>query len=362
MNKRVYNFSAGPAVMPEPVLQQAAQELLCHGDDGMSVMEMSHRSSMFTKIFDEAEANLRALMHIPDNYKVLFLQGGASLQFSMIPLNLMRSGHADYINTGSWSKKAIKEAKKVGEVNIVASSEEQNFSELPQIDAAKMNPDADYLYIVTNNTIYGTCYPELPKPPAGVPLVADASSNILSRPYDINDFGLLYFGAQKNVGPAGLTIVIVREDLVGHCPANTPTMLDYKTHVDNGSMFNTPPTFAIYMAGLVFKWMLENGGVEAMWETNKKKAALLYDYIDQSGFYKGTVTNKAHRSIMNVPFVLPDEGLNKPFLEQAEARGLVNLKGHRSVGGMRASIYNAMPVEGVQTLVDFMREFAQNHR
>ncbi len=357
MSQRVYNFSAGPAVMPESVLQKAASELVCYGDSGMSVMEMSHRGGPFAGIIEKAEADLRQLMHIPDTYKVLFLQGGASLQFSMIPINLMQKGKADFINTGNWSKKAIKEAKKVGKVNIIATSEADKFSYIPKVTTDQIDPEADYLYIVTNNTIEGTRYDVLPTPPKGVPLVADASSNILSQVYDINDFGLLYFGAQKNVGPAGLTIVVIREDLVGHAPENTPSMLDYQIQVNDKSLYNTPPTYGVYMAGLVFEWMLQKGGVEAMQKINEEKAALLYDCIDNSRLYQGTVTNKAQRSLMNVPFVLADEGLNAKFLKESQAEGLVSLKGHRSVGGRRASIYNSMPIEGVKALIAFMQKF-----
>ncbi len=361
METRVYNFSAGPAVMPESVLKQASEEMLCHGSDGMSVMEMSHRSPMYERIIFGAEADLRALMHIPDNYKVLFLQGGASLQFSMVPMNLYRNSFsADFIDTGSWTQKAMKECQKIGKVNVLASSKADNFAYIPQVDPQKMDPNADFLYIVTNNTIFGTRYTSLPTPPAGVPLVADASSNILSEEMDVEKFGLLYFGAQKNVGPAGLCVVVIREDLIGHCPANTPSMMDYKIMADNDSMYNTPPTYSIYMAGLVFKWMLQNGGVPAFQKINEYKAGLLYDCIDNSKLYRGTVEKK-DRSLMNVTFVLPSEELNKKFVAQAEAAGLVNLKGHRSVGGIRASIYNAMPVEGVQALVQFMERFEREN-
>ena len=346
METRVYNFSAGPAVMPESVLEQAAREMLCHGSDGMSVMEMSHRSQMYERIIFGAEEDLRTLMHIPDNYKVLFLQGGASLQFSMVPMNLYRhSFSADFIDTGSWTQKAMKECKKIGKVRVLASSKPDHFTYIPKVDAQQMDPNADFLYMVTNNTIYGTRYTQLPTPPAGVPLVADASSNILSEEMDVTKFGLLYFGAQKNVGPAGLCVVVIREDLIGHCPENTPSMMDYKIMADSDSMYNTPPTYSIYMAGLVFKWMLQNGGVPEMQKKNEYKAGLLYDCIDNSGLYRGTVA-KEDRSLMNVTFVLPTEELNKKFVAEAEAEGLVNLKGHRSVGGIRASIYNAMPVEG----------------
>lgn len=361
METRVYNFSAGPAVMPESVLEQAAKEMLCHGSDGMSVMEMSHRSQMYERIIFGAEKDLRTLMHIPDNYKVLFLQGGASLQFSMVPMNLYRNSFsADFIDTGSWTQKAMKECKKIGKVNVLATSKPDNFTYIPEVDPQKMDPNADFLYMVTNNTIYGTRYTSLPTPPAGVPLVADASSNILSEELDVEKFGLLYFGAQKNVGPAGLCVVVIREDLIGHCPENTPSMMDYKIMADSASMYNTPPTYSIYMAALVFKWMLQNGGVPEMQKINEYKAGLLYDCIDNSKLYRGTVVKK-DRSIMNVTFVLPTEELNKKFVAEAEAAGLVNLKGHRSVGGIRASIYNAMPVDGVKALVQFMERFEREN-
>ncbi|MBE5781634.1 MAG: 3-phosphoserine/phosphohydroxythreonine transaminase [Clostridiales bacterium] len=363
MANRVYNFAAGPAAMPLSVLEKAAAELTNCGGCGMSVMEMSHRSPAFEEIIGGAEAALRRLMKIPDHYKVLFLQGGATLQFSTIPLNLYRNSFsADYALTGSFAKKAAAEAKRVGKVNVVASSEDQKFNYIPEVDRSKLDPNADYMYIVTNNTIYGTKWPELPTPLNGVPLVADASSNILSEPMDVEKFGLIYFGAQKNVGPAGLTVVIVRDDLIGHAKPEVPIYLDYKTQADGGSMYNTPPTFAIYMAGLVFEWMESLGGVEAMAERNYKKANLLYDFIDNSDFYTATVPNRAHRSIMNATFVLGSEELNKRFVAEAAKCGLVNLKGHRSVGGIRASIYNAMEYEGVKALVDFMAAFEKENR
>lgn len=359
--ERVYNFSAGPSTLPEPVLKQAAAEMLNYGQTGMSVMEMSHRSAAYQNIIDEAEASLRKLMSIPDNYKVLFLQGGASLQFAMIPLNLFRnSKKADYVNTGAWSKKAIKEAKKFGKVNVVASSEEATFNYIPKLDPTTFDKEADYFYICSNNTIYGTVFNELPDT-GDVPIVADMSSNILSEKIDVSKYGVIFAGAQKNMGPAGVTVVIIREDLIGHADALCPTMLDYKTHVDEGSMFNTPPTYSIYMCGLVFKYLLENGGIEAMEATNRKKAAILYDYLDASDFFKGTVV-KEDRSLMNIPFVGPSAELDAAFIKGASARGFVNLKGHRSVGGMRASIYNAMPVEGVQALVDYMKEFEATNK
>ena len=362
MNKRVYNFAAGPAVLPEPVLEQAAREMVCHGGDGMSVMEMSHRSPMFEKIIQEAEEDLRTLMHIPDNYRVLFLQGGASMQFSMVPLNLYRkSFSADFIDTGSWTQKAMVECKKVGKVRVLASSKQDNFTYIPSLDGLDTDANADFLYMVTNNTIYGTRFSCLPVPPEGFPLVGDASSNVLSEALDVTKFGLLFFGAQKNAGPAGLTVVIVRDDCIGHCPPDAPSMMNYKIYADKDSMYNTPPTYAIYIAGLVYKWMLENGGVHQMQKTNETKAAMLYDCIDNSALFKGTV-RKADRSRMNVTFVARSEELNKRFLSEAEQNGLVNLKGHRSVGGIRASIYNAMPVEGVKALCAFMQRFDKANR
>lgn len=354
--ERVYNFSAGPSVLPEAVLKQASEEMLNYGGSGMSVMEMSHRSPVYQGIVDAAEDTLRQLMNIPDTYKVLFLQGGASTQFAMVPLNLMTgSGKADYVSTGAWSKKAIAEAKKSGEVKVLASSEDAMFNYIPKLDPAKFTADADYFFITTNNTIYGTTYKTLPET-NGVPIVADMSSNILSEEINVADYGLIFAGAQKNMGPAGVTVVIIREDLVGKAGANVPTMLNYATHVNAGSMFNTPPTYSIYVAGLVFKWLLDNGGIKAMEAQNKIKAAILYDFLDGSDFFKGTVV-KEDRSIMNVPFVSPNAKLDAAFIKGAGAKGLVNLKGHRSVGGMRASIYNAMPVEGVQILVDYMKTF-----
>ncbi len=356
-----YNFSAGPAVLPKEVLQQAQAELIDWHGSGMSVMEMSHRGKEYMGIHAQAEADLREVMGIPANYKVLFLQGGGHLQFSMIPLNLLRGkGSADYVNTGEWSKKAIGEAKKFCVVNVVADSSDRNCTYVPAFDTWKLDKDAAYLHYTPNETIGGVEFGWVPDT-GKVPLVADVSSNILSRPMDVSKFGLLYAGAQKNIGPAGLTVVIVREDLVGHAPAGLPTMLDYKIHADADSMYNTPPTYAIYIAGLVFQWLKKNGGVAAMEKTNVAKAGLLYDAIDASnGFYNCPV-NKADRSRMNVPFTLKDASLDNEFLKQADARGLLQLKGHRSVGGMRASIYNAMPLEGVQALVNFMTEFAKSH-
>ncbi len=353
---RVYNFSAGPAALPTEVLEKAQKELVDYKGSGMSVMEMSHRSKEYQAIFDSAMSNLRSLMNIPEAYEILFLQGGASSQFAMVPLNLFSEKRkADYINTGAWSKKAIAEAKRYGTVNVVASSEDTTFNYIPEITSDMFDPEADYVHITTNNTIYGTLFAELPDT-KGVPLVADMSSNILSQDYDVSKFGLIYAGAQKNIGPAGLTIVIIRKDLMGKALDITPNMFNYKTHADNGSMFNTPPCFAIYMAGLVFEWLIEKGGVAEMEKINKEKASWLYEYLDNSSLFKGTVGVK-DRSIMNVPFVTTSAELDAKFISEAAAKGLKTLKGHRSVGGMRASIYNAMPPEGVKALVDFMKEF-----
>jgi len=357
----IYNFSAGPAVLPKEVLQQAQAELLDWHGSGMSVMEMSHRGKEYMSIQAQAEADLRELMGIPANYKVLFLQGGASQQFAMIPMNLLRGKKsADYVNTGEWSKKGISEAKKFGAVNVVATGADKNFSCIPAFDTWQRDPDAAYLHFTPNETIGGVEFNWLPES-GDVPLVADMSSNILSRPIDVSKYGLIYAGAQKNVGPAGLTIVIVREDLIGRVLPGTPTMLDYKTHADNDSMYNTPPTYGIYIAGLVFQMLKRQGGIAQMEKTNITKANLVYGAIDASnGFYNCPVT-KSDRSRMNVPFTLKDAALDGDFLKQADARGLLQLKGHRSVGGMRASIYNAMPLAGVQALVNFMNEFAKQH-
>lgn len=357
----IYNFSAGPAVLPKEVLQQAQAEMLDWHGSGMSVMEMSHRGKEFISIAAQAEADLRELMGVPANYKVLFLQGGAHLQFSMIPLNLLRGKtSADYVNTGEWSKKAIGEAKKFCNVNVVADNKDQNCSYVPSFDSWQLDNNAAYVHYTPNETIGGVEFNWIPDTGA-VPLVADMSSNILSRQIDVSRFGLIYAGAQKNIGPAGLTLVIVRDDLIGQVAPNTPTMLDYKVHGDNDSMYNTPPTYGIYMAGLVFQWLKKNGGIAAMEANNIAKANLLYAAIDASnGFYHCPV-NKADRSRMNVPFTLKDAQLDGAFLKQAEARGLLQLKGHRSVGGMRASIYNAMPLAGVAALVEFMNEFAANN-
>jgi phosphoserine aminotransferase len=355
----IYNFSAGPAVLPKAVLQQVQAELVDWHGCGMSVMEMSHRGKEFMGIAAEVEADLRALMGIPSNYKVLFLQGGASAQFAMVPMNLLRGkASADYLNTGEWSKKAIKEAKKFGSVNVVASSEDKNFSYAPAQGTWKLDPNAAYVHYTPNETIGGVEMFWTPDT-GSVPLVADMSSNILSRPIDVSKYGLIYAGAQKNIGPAGLTIVIVREDLIGQTVAGTPTMFDYKTHADNDSMYNTPPTFAMYVAGLVFKWIAAQGGLAAMEKINREKANLLYDLLDGTDFYSSPVA-KDNRSLMNVPFTLKDAALDEAFLKGAKERGLLQLKGHRSVGGMRASIYNAMPRAGVQALADYMREFEKS--
>ena len=354
---RVYNFSAGPSALPLPVLEKAQKDLVCCGDAGMSVMEMSHRSSAFQSIIDECEASLRSLLSIPDNYKVLFLQGGASSQFAMVPLNLFtKSKKADYVLTGLWAKKAYKEASRYGETNVVASSEDKTFTYIPKLDKNTFTKDADYFHITYNNTIYGTKYSTLPET-GDVPLVADMSSSILSEPVDVSKFGIIYAGAQKNMAPAGLTVAIVREDLIGNAMDITPTMFNYETHASNGSMFNTPPTFAIYICKLVCDWLKDLGGLDAMKEINVKKAAMLYDYLDNSKMFSATVESTDDRSLMNVPFVTGNDELNAKFIKEATASGFVNLKGHRTVGGMRASIYNAMPTEGVAALVDFMKKF-----
>jgi len=358
--ERIFNFSAGPAALPQEVLEQAREELVNWRGCGMSVMEMSHRGKEYMGIQAEAEADLRELMGIPANYKVLFLQGGASSQFAMVPMNLYRGkASADYLNTGEWSKKAIKEAKKYGAVNVVASSEDKNFTYAPTLDAWKLDPNAAYVHYTPNETIGGVEIFWTPET-GNVPLVADMSSNILSRPIDVSKFGLIYAGAQKNIGPAGLTIVIVREDLLGETIKGTPTMFDYKIAADNDSMYNTPPTYAIYIAGLVFKMLKAKGGIAAMEKTNRAKAKLLYDALDASSFYSSPVAVE-NRSLMNIPFTLKDAALDDEFIKGAKARGMVQIKGHRSVGGMRASIYNAMPIEGVQALVDWMQEFEKLH-
>ena len=357
---RVYNFSAGPAVLPEEVLKEAAAEMLDYQGTGMSVMEMSHRSKAYQRIIDEAEADLRELMNIPDNYKVLFLQGGAHQQFAMVPMNLMKNGVADYIITGQWAKRAWQEAQKFGKANAIASSADKTFSYIPDCTDLPISEDADYVYICENNTIYGTKFAQLPNT-KGKTLVADVSSCFLSEPVDVSKYGIIYGGAQKNIGPAGVVIVIIREDLISEdVLPGTPTMLQYKTHADNGSMYNTPPAYGIYICGKVFKWLKKQGGLEAMKEYNEQKAKILYDFLDQSKLFRGTVEKK-DRSLMNVPFVTGDKELDARFVKEAEAAGFMNLKGHRSVGGMRASIYNAMPIEGVRKLVAFMAEFEKNN-
>jgi phosphoserine aminotransferase len=357
---RVFNFSAGPAVLPEPVLRQAAAEMLDWHGSGMSVMEMSHRGKEFIEIHAQAEADLRELMNIPKNYKVLFLQGGASAQFAVVPMNLLRGKtQADYTNTGEWSKKAITEAKKYCKVNVAASSEDASFSHVPKQAQWRLGPDAAYVHITSNETIGGVEFHWVPDT-GDVPLVADMSSHILSRPMEVSRYGLIYGGAQKNIGPAGVTIVIVRDDLLGQALPVTPTVFNYKTQAENDSMSNTPATYGIYVAGLVFQWLKQLGGVAKMEQINRAKAGLLYDYLDQTEFYHSPVA-KDDRSLMNIPFTLRNADLDKAFLKETEAAGLTQLKGHRSVGGMRASIYNAMPIEGVQTLVQFMREFERKH-
>ena len=357
---RVYNFSAGPAVLPEEVLKEAAAEMLDYKGTGMSVMEMSHRSKAYQAIIDEAEADLRDLMNIPENYKVLFLQGGASQQFAMIPMNLMKNGVADYIITGQWAKKAYQEAQKYGKANAVASSADKTFSYIPDCSDLPISDDADYVYICENNTIYGTKYHTLPNT-KGKLLVSDVSSCFLSEPVDVTKYGMIYGGVQKNIGPAGVVIAIIREDLITEdVLPGTPTMLQYKIHADNGSMYNTPPCYGIYICGKVFKWLKKMGGLEAMKAHNEKKAKILYDFLDESKLFKGTV-RKEDRSLMNVPFVTGSEELDAEFVKAAKAAGFENLKGHRTVGGMRASIYNAMPIEGVEKLVEFMKAFEASH-
>ena len=352
---RVYNFSAGPAVLPEEVLQEA-DEMLDYRGTGMSVMEMSHRSKAYDTIIKEAEADLRELMNIPDNYKVLFLQGGASQQFAMIPMNLMKNRVADYIVTGQWAKKAYQEASLYGKANKIASSEDKTFSYIPDCSDLPISEDADYVYICENNTIYGTKFKTLPNT-KGKPLVADVSSCFLSEPVDVTKYGVIYGGVQKNIGPAGVVIVIIREDLITEdVLPGTPTMLRYKIHADADSLYNTPPAYGIYICGKVFKWLKKMGGLEAMKERNEKKAKILYDYLDESKLFKGTV-RKEDRSLMNVPFITGNEELDAKFVKEAKEAGFENLKGHRTVGGMRASIYNAMPIEGVEKLVEFMKKF-----
>ena len=358
---RVYNFSAGPAVLPEEVLREAAEEMLDYKGCGMSVMEMSHRSKMYETIINEAEADLRELMNIPDNYKVLFLQGGASQQFAMIPMNLMKNGVADYIITGQWAKKAWKEASMYGKANAIASSEDKTFSYIPDCSDLPISEDADYVYICENNTIYGTKFKTLPNTKGKV-LVSDVSSCFLSEPVDVTKYGVIYGGVQKNIGPAGVVIVIIREDLISEdVLPGTPTMLRYKIHADADSLYNTPPAYGIYICGKVFKWLKAKGGLAAMKEYNEKKAKILYDFLDESEMFKGTV-RKEDRSLMNVPFVTGDADLDAKFVKEAKAAGFENLKGHRSVGGMRASIYNAMPIEGVEKLVEFMKKFEAENK
>ena len=354
--ERVYNFSAGPAVLPEEVLKECQEEMMNYGGTGMSVMEMSHRSKAFESIINTAEADLRELMNIPDNYKVLFLQGGASLQFAMIPMNLMKNKVADYIITGQWAKKAFEEAKIYGDAVAVASSADETFSYIPDCSDLPIRDNADYVYICENNTIYGTKFKTLPNA-KGKTLVADVSSCFLSEPVDVSKYGIIYGGVQKNIGPAGTVIVIIREDLITEdVLPGTPTMMKYKIHADNKSLYNTPPAYGIYVCGKVFKWLKAQGGLDVMKEKNEKKAGILYDFLDNSKLFKGTVRKK-DRSLMNVPFVTGNEELDAKFIKEAQAAGFVNLKGHRSVGGMRASIYNAMPIEGVEKLVEFMKKF-----
>jgi len=356
----VYNFSAGPAILPESVLREAAAEMLDYKGCGMSVMEMSHRSKVFEEIITEAEQDIRNLMQIPNNYKVLFMQGGASTQFAMIPMNFMKNKVADYIITGQWAKKAYQEACKFGKANKVASSEDKTFSYIPDCSDLPISPDADYVYICENNTIYGTKYHTLPNT-KGKTLIADVSSCFLSEPVDVTKYGMIFGGVQKNVGPAGVAIAIIREDLItGDILEGTPSMLQYKIHADNKSLYNTPPTYGIYICGKVFKWLKAQGGLEKMKEINEKKAALLYDYLDHSKLFKGTVV-KEDRSLMNVPFVTGSDELDAKFVKEARAAGFENLKGHRSVGGMRASIYNALPAEGVEALVAFMKKFEEEN-
>ncbi|MCI8407776.1 MAG: 3-phosphoserine/phosphohydroxythreonine transaminase [Lachnospiraceae bacterium] len=357
---RVYNFSAGPAVLPEEVLKEAAEEMLDYKGTGMSVMEMSHRSKAFDTIIKEAEQDLRDLMNIPENYKVLFLQGGASQQFAAIPMNLMKNKVADYIITGQWAKKAYQEAQKYGKVNAIASSEDETYSYIPDCSDLPISEDADYVYICENNTIYGTKYKTLPNT-KGKTLVADVSSCFLSEPVDVTKYGIIYGGVQKNVGPAGVVIAIIREDLISDdVLEGTPTMLKYKTQADNDSLYNTPPCYGIYICGKVFKWLKNMGGLEVMKQKNEEKAKILYDFLDQSKMFKGTV-RKEDRSLMNVPFVTGDKDLDAKFVAEAKEAGFENLKGHRTVGGMRASIYNAMPKEGVEKLVAFMKEFEEKN-
>ena len=358
---RIYNFSAGPAMLPEEVLKTAAAEMLDYHDSGMSVMEMSHRSKVYQGIIDEAEADLRKLIGIPENYKVLFMQGGATLGFAMIPMNFMVKGKIDLINTGVWTKKAIKDAKIFGEVNVVASGEENGFKKIPDVKSIKFDPEADYVYMCDNNTIYGSKFKEYPET-GNVPLICDMSSCFLSEPIDVKKFGMIYAGAQKNVGPAGVTICIIRDDLLARTPGQPlPAYLDYRLHAENGSMYNTPPTYGIYICGLVFKWLLKEGGLAVRKANNEKKAKILYDYLDSSKFFKPYV-DKDSRSLMNVTFRTPSDELDAEFLEGAKKYRFTNLKGHRSTGGLRASLYNAMPIAGVEALVKYMKEFEEAHK
>lgn len=356
---RVYNFSAGPSMLPLPVLEKAAAELVCYEDTGMSVMEMSHRSPAYDAIIKAAESTLRTLMNVPDNYKILFMQGGASTQFAAVPLNLMKTGKADYILSGQFSTKAYKEALKYGDAQVVASSKDDNFSVIPQTTRDSFRPDADYVHVCFNNTIYGTKYNYIPDT-GDIPLVADMSSCIISEPVDVSKFGVIYAGAQKNMAPAGVTVVIIREDLLGNARPETPSMLDWKLMADNDSMYNTPPCYSIYMLKLVCEWVRDLGGLEAMKAHNEKKCAILYDYLDNQDYYIAPVKPEC-RSMMNVTFVTGDADLDKKFASEAGKAGFSNLKGHRSVGGMRASIYNAMPIEGVEALVEFMKKFAEEN-
>ena len=361
MYHRIYNFAAGPSMLPLPVLESAKEDLLNYKGSGMSVMEMSHRSQVFQTIVDEAEADLRELMNIPDNYKVLFIQGGATLQFSMIPMNLMKNGVADYIVTGGWSKKAYTEAKKFGKVNLLASSEDRNYSYIPDVSDLPVSPDADYVYICENETIHGTTYRDLPNTKGKI-LVSDQSSMFLSKPCNVSDYGLIYGGVQKNIGPAGMVIVIIREDLIrSDLDERTPIYLRYDTHANNGSMYNTPNCWCIYVCGKVFKYLKSIGGLEAMAKRNEEKAKILYDFLDQSKMFRGTV-DKEFRSLMNVPFVTESKELDAEVVKATKAAGYDNLKGHKSVGGLRASIYNAMPKDGVEALVSFLRDFEANHK
>ncbi len=353
--KRVYNFSAGPSAMPESVLKIAADEMLCYQNSGMSVMEMSHRSKEYQAIIDAAFSNLREVMQIPDNYNILFMQGGATAQFDAVPLNLMKKGSADFIDTGMWSKKAIKLAKKYGNVRVLASSEDSAYDHIPELNEADLDPNADYFYMCMNNTVAGTRFTELPDT-KGVPIVTDMSSCILSEVFDVSKFGLIFAGAQKNMGPAGVAAVIIRDDLMDGCMDITPELYNYKVNFEKGSMLNTPPTYTIYMLKLMLDWVKEMGGVAELQKINEKKAAMLYDYLDNSKLFKGRVAKK-DRSIMNVTFVIGDTDMEKRFVAEAKEAGLVNLGGHRSMGGMRASIYNAMPIEGVKALIEFMEKF-----